>query len=96
MYCPKIVKSFSSNEYAIRKNQEWLKGRTPKYNEDVDENVEPFLEWGLSVEGALCCRACFSYCNYPDWVEYESCCFSISLLEMKKIVKEFGLLSVFV
>ena len=96
MKIPKIIKSFSSNEYAKYLNDKY-EGKL-MYNprlEIIKDNIKPFLEWGLSDDGTLCCCGCFSYCNYPNWVKYEHCAFSISLAEMKKIVKEFANLVIF-
>ena len=89
----KIIKSVSSNEYAIAIDKRWRESRNIGDINPVE--WQPFLEWGLSNTGELCCRGVFGYCSYPDWVEYESCCFSISMVEMKKIIKEFGHLLVF-
>lgn len=92
----RIVKSFKSDEYATTMHNRYVEGSTHRQIETATlPGGKPSLEWGLSSEGQLCCRGHFTYCNYPDWSEYESCVFSISLIEMKKIVKEFGHLVIF-
>lgn len=90
----KIVKSFSSTDYAIKMNNRWIEGSFLR--QEILKDLNPFLEWGLSSDGNLCCRGCFGHCNYPAWVHYEICCFSISLVEMKKIVDQFGHLLIFI
>lgn len=87
MFNVKIVKSFSSNEYAVKANDYW----------PLSKNTNnPYLEWGLSSDGELCCRAHFGVYCYPTWTPYEHTAFPISLVEMKVIVKEFGHLLPFI
>lgn len=88
----KIIKFFQSNEYAINRHNNY---KNDIFNGPFEDH-DPFLDWGLSSNGDLCCRGYFAYCSYPNWIQYEHCLFSISIQEMKKIINEFGHLLVFI
>jgi len=80
-----IIKQFESNEFAIKKSA---------------GNINSFWLWGLGDDGILYGKGLFAgnylmgewspYYLMGEWAPYEVLSFGIPLSEMKKIVKEFG------
>lgn len=91
----KIIKQFDSNDFAIKKSRALLgegRGQTSFWD---GTKKEPYWIWGLGDDGELYGKGWRQGVYRPDWTSDDGYDFSISLDEMRKIVKEFGHLLVF-
>jgi hypothetical protein len=77
----KIVKQFSSNDFAIKKSSPDMIGAN--------------WTWGLGNDGELYGRGSFAQYYIREWFIYRNASFGIPISEMKKIIKEFGHLVIF-
>jgi hypothetical protein len=80
----KIIKQFSDPIYMRKTYESW---------ESDDELVGDWA-WGLGADGNLYCK-CSDFEN-DDWYLFSHTSFKVGIPEMKRIVKEFGHLLVFI
>lgn len=80
----KIVKEINDNE--------WAKKRSFVMSSPL--NI-PCWSWGFGNDGLLYCKGLITGYSFTEWIPYHKTGISITLSEMKKIVKEFGHLIVF-
>lgn len=82
-----IVKSFSDFEYFQKSYDELL---------PEEELKKGFWEWGLGNDGELYCR-CSDFESPEEWHNADNTtCDALTIRDMKRIVKEFGHLLVFI
>jgi hypothetical protein len=63
----------------------------------TDPKIKPHWSWGLGDDGILYCKGQIAgHCFKQTWWPYERMGFGIPISEMRKIVKEFGHLLVFI